>query len=118
MRNSSASERLMNLMAETVSLLDAVKDLREGLELQPDAEDTVDALEHVRFSFAQAFDALKIAENEAVDMEKRVQLVSDAAEAVEIFDEDELERFAEAERMQYESGDDVDEDDTPTLPML
>ena len=45
MRNSNASERLMNLMAETVSLLEAVKDLRSGLEFQPDAEDTADALE-------------------------------------------------------------------------
>ena len=71
MRKSSASERLMNLMAETVSLLEAVRDIRSELEFQPDTEDTADALELARSSFAQAFDALKIAENEAVDMEKR-----------------------------------------------
>ena len=79
MRNSKASDRLMNLMAETVSLLGTVKDIREGLD-SDDSENTLDALEHVQLSFVQAFDALKIAENEAVGMEARERAEADEDE--------------------------------------
>lgn len=95
MRNSKASDRLMHLMAETVSLLGTVKDIRAGMESHENAEDTLDALEHVQSSFTQAFDALKIAENEAVDMETQPELT-----------DHELLIAASAKR---------DEDETPTL---
>lgn len=79
MGNSKASNRLMDLMAETVSLLGSVKDIREGLD-SDDSENTLDALEHVQLSFVQAFDALKIAENEAVGMEARERAEADEDE--------------------------------------
>ncbi len=100
MRNSNASDRLMNLLAETVSLLGTVKDIREGLD-SDDSENTLDALEHVQLSFVQAFDALKIAENEAVGMETR--------EEPKLTDH-ELLIAASAKR-------DEDEDETPTLEL-
>jgi len=91
----------MDLMAETVSLLGSVKDIREGLD-SDDSENTLDALEHVQLSFVQAFDALKIAENEAVDMEAR--------EEPKLTDH-ELLIAASAKR------DEADEDETPTLEL-
>ncbi len=101
MGNSKASNRLMDLMAETVSLLGSVKDIREGLD-SDDSENTLDALEHVQLSFVQAFDALKIAENEAVGMEAR--------EEPKLTDH-ELLIAASAKR------DEADEDETPTLEL-
>ncbi len=107
MRNSNASDRLMNLLAETVSLLGTVKDIRAGMESHEGAEDTLDALEHVQSSFTQAFDALKIAENEAVDMETR--------EEPKLTDH-ELLIAASAPRHPGRAGrDEADEDETPTL---
>jgi hypothetical protein len=109
MRNLKASEFLLNLLAETVSLQGAVAEIRESLELQQGAEDTLDALEHVRFSLVQAFDALKIAENEAADMETR--------EEPKLTDH-ELLIAASAPRHPGRGGrDEADEDETPTLEL-